>query len=190
MSATADSKSPQQVEAARFRSAVSEALLQQMQANINYLLKSAPGLGDVVDSLLDEATFLSERDATDEWALMDGRDVSASKYAVLTGNTVLPDFRGRYRRMKDNGAGVDAAGDLATGSTYDDAIQNHNHSIEIYQFGGGPISPRILYGFGGTHLTRQDMINGVQTTGPFAARMNATETRVKSGVVNSFIKIN
>lgn len=190
MSDTAPSSDPQQVEAARFRAAVSESLLQKIQANINYLLIGAPALGDGQWSLLDETTFNAQRGGGTNWALCDGRDVSSSAYAVLTGLTTLPDMRGRYPRMKDHGAGADAAGDLATGSTYNDAIQEHNHPIDIYEFGGGPISPRILYGFANNLLVRTDKIGGIATTGPFSsARKNLTETRVKTGVWNLFVRI-
>lgn len=187
MSDTPGSSDLQQIEAARFRAAVSESLLQKMQANINYLLKGSAGLGSWEGSLLDETTFNAQKGGGTDWVLMDGRDVSSSAYAVLTGNTTVPDWRGRYPRMKDHGAGVDTHGELATGSTYGHQVQQHAHDAAlggdrfVKNFGGGP-SSGLLVGFGTDNAPFQVLTNRAVPGG--------AETNPETGVTNFFLRVN
>jgi len=53
-------------------------------------------LGDVKSSMLDEATFQTQRDTT--WVLIDGRDITGSDLHALTGITILPDSRDKFAR--------------------------------------------------------------------------------------------
>ena len=141
MADTPSSTATQQQEAARFRSAVSEALLQSIQANINYLLTAVLPLGSVVHSLLTEAQFQAINGVG--WVLEDGRSISTSALALLTGITVLPDSRGRFLRGKNNGrsgATGNPDGDVALGTTQDDQFLSHVHGLtndsSAEQYGG------------------------------------------------------
>lgn len=203
MSETAPSKDAQQIEAARFRSAVSESLAQKLQANINYLLQGAPGLGTVEFAFLDEATFDAQKGGHGNWVLCDGRDVSSSAYALLTGFTTVPDMRGRYPRMKDHGAGVDTLGNLALASNYNDRVGPHSHNVKTVGFGGGPESG-ILFGDGGNPPAFN--INGGKTPphgaggcraaapsdggfGGYSGSNTLIETNVRTTVLNAFIRV-
>jgi hypothetical protein len=68
---------------------------------INSIEDNAGQVGDVVDSILDEATIQSKRGPG--WVLMDGRNIEGTELAQLTGWTTLPDARGIFRRAKNNG---------------------------------------------------------------------------------------
>lgn len=147
--------------------------------------------GDVVISMLDEATFQAQRST--KWVLMDGRSVTGSDYETLTGNANIPDARGRFPRMKDNGAGV-APSDDALGSLQDDQMQGHRHEAwrsESGYAGGGADFPIADPNSGNTSNT----INGTAILSPSTDGVNGTprtgsETRPKNVTLNFFIKIN
>jgi hypothetical protein len=57
------------------------------------------------------------------WVLMDGRDVTGSQYAEITGETTLPDARGVFLRSKNNGradGNEDQDGERTLGSIQND----------------------------------------------------------------------
>ena len=64
-------------------------------------------VGAVQQSLLSEQEFKTLLSVTEQnkWVLADGRDVSSTKYAQVTGRNTVPDLRGAYMRM----AGVNAS---------------------------------------------------------------------------------
>lgn len=191
MSDTETTSSPQQLEAARFRSAVSEALLQSLQGNVNFLLGAISPIGTIIQSLLSESDFLDQfpSSAADNWVLMDGQDISSSAFAVLTGITAAPDWRGRYPRMKDGGAGVDSHGDLALGTTYADQQGAHTHSLSVAipaaRFSAGGGQTHLLYGTN-EELVQTGSFPGTGTSGS----TGGSETNPKTGVCNFFLKVN
>lgn len=140
----------------------------------------ASTIGDVQTSMLSETQFQSYRST--DWVLMDGRDVTGSMYALVTGNTLLPDMRGRFQRMKDYGAGNDVNyGDVPVGTVEADFFQNHNHTFGITSNPGG--TPGTYGATGGPQSFVFGYIGG--------ANGNASaETQPKAIVVNMFIKIN
>lgn len=189
MSDLAPAKVKVQAESVFTGKPVAQSLMATVGQGMNFAVINTAQVGDVVSSFLDEATFQSLRDTT--WILCDGRSVAGSEFQSLTGLALAPDMRGRYPRMKDNGAGVDPAGDLALGTTYADQIANHAHNgntgggsgvtNNVVLFGGGP-SSGLLLGAGNFHSATSSWTNIAIPNGP--------ETRVKSGIMNFFLKIN
>lgn len=146
-------------------------------------------VGDVVMSMLDEATFQTQRSA--KWVLMDGRAVTGSDYEAVTGNTNIPDGRGRFPRMKDNGAGV-APTEEALGALQSDSFASHNHGGGSHTHNyfrpnanraGNPSGTRRVEETGGTSATTGPSTTVVQTQG-------GAETRPVNVTLNFFIKIN
>lgn len=172
--------SPVQSEATRFRSAVSEALLQLIGGNINYLLASILPVGSYAFTALTEAQWQDE--TSDGWILADGRDVTGSAYAVLTGNTTAPDARGLFLRGKNNGRST-ATGNPVEESlgTYEaDTIKAHTHPFTATQIiGGGPVEHDDGSEYGFSNQT---------TTGNNAG--SPAETRPRNLTSNIMFRIN
>ncbi len=184
MSDLAGSSTPIQSEATRFRSSVSENLLQTMGGAINYLLASILPLGSVTASMLTEAQFQDE--TSTGWVLADGRDVSASDYALLTGNTTVPDLRGVFIRGKNGARSTstgNAGGDVALGTFQADAVQEHQHYMTATNVveSGGP----IVHDDGSEFA-----VNSIAATGNMASGNISTETKPRSVTLNYFIRIN
>jgi hypothetical protein len=143
-------------------------------------------VGDIQQSILTESQFQSLRG--EDWVLMDGRNVEGSRYHTFTGEEDIPDARGTYLRSKDNGRGLDPNGDPNLGTYQEDQFQGHRHEIrERTGFGSGPNSVGTVAsstgGFANTLTRAATTLNdGAPRTGP--------ETRPKSTIVNTFIKIN
>ncbi|MCK5355243.1 MAG: hypothetical protein KAJ63_09005 [Methyloprofundus sp.] len=95
-------------------------------------------IGTVISSLLTEVQVNTDTDDTNEvdvrkrkWVLADGKDVSGSAYAQVTGNSHIPDFRGVFLRGKNNGrndGNENPDGDLALGIYQADIFAEHTHS--------------------------------------------------------------
>lgn len=191
-----------QIEETDFRSAVSESLLQKMGAVVNFLIDNSTfQVGDVVQSVLDEATFQSLRDTN--WVLCDGRSVVGTDYQSITLNSNIPDLRGKFPRMKDNGAGIDPAGDLPIGTYQVDQIGQHRHPLgasaqllsERSPFSGsngyivGADSSNVSGNYNNSTADfgaaiDQNLFNGYTEFAGFA------ENRPKAVIFNYFIKIN
>jgi hypothetical protein len=177
-----NSSATQQQEAARFRSAVSEALLQSMQGNINYLLASILPVGATIDAMLTEAQFQGV--TSTGWILADGRNVAGSDFALLTGFSTVPDCRGVLVRGKNNGRSGstgNSGGDLALGDYQADAMPAHTHPYDYRTpsaSGGGSDG-------GGDHNRGLNTVNS--TTGSTGS---GTEVLVRCVTMNKFIRIN
>ncbi len=174
---------PIQVEATRFRSAVSEALLQLIGGNINYLLGAVLPVGSYIFSDLTEAQFQGE--VGSGWELADGGDCTGSAYAILTGRTTKPDARGLFLRGKNNGRSTstgNAAGDSALGAYQADAFKTHVHSFQASFLPeiGGPIVHDD-----GSEFHIQD-VNGTNATGDTT---NGGETKPRNLTTNIFFRI-
>lgn len=110
---------------------LTEAVMTKIAANINAIISAAQPIGTVIHSLLTEAEFQAEKGSTTEWILADGRDVTGSAYATLTGQTTVPDMRGRFLRGKNNGqtsALGDADGERSIGAFQGSKIPSHIHT--------------------------------------------------------------
>jgi len=142
-------------------------------------------IGDIVHSMLTEAQFQAERDGT--WVLADGRSVTGDGYETITGNTNIPDLRGKFLRGKNNGTSTtegNTSGEVNLGTPQTDAFQGHQHRFDSQPFadasGGGAGNfgniPKDTFGI------VSDGVNGTPRT--------SSETRPKNVTVNYFIKIN
>ena len=135
-------------------------------------------VGDVVHSLLDEATFQALRSSS--WVLMDGRSVVGSTYETLTGNSTVPDARGQSLRAKNNGrndGNEDTSGERALGSFQTEQVGPiaglEQGNISQYSTGGNQAG--VFYWNGA--------VQNPYTWNP------AGENRIKNIAVNIFIKI-
>src|SRR5688572_3702241 len=147
MADVAPNASKIQIEAVRFRSAISEALAQQIAGNINYLLSFFLPIGSILHSTLTEAQFQALTSAG--WILADGRDITGSALATLTGVTTAPDARGVFLRGKNNGRSAatgNAAGEVAMGTYTADQNKSHTHGVKT---GGAPFGAiEVMYDTG------------------------------------------
>jgi hypothetical protein len=182
MSDLAGIANPIQTESTRFRSSVSEALMQQIGGNINYLLAAVMPIGSYCDTDLTEAQFQDL--AGDGWELADGGDCTGSQYAILTGNTTKPNAMGIFRRGKNNGRSTgtgNAAGERALGEYEADTIKSHTHPVTASYLPetGGPI----------VHDDGSEFANSaVSNTGANAGA--PAETRPRNITCNVMFRIN
>lgn len=182
-----------QAEETDYRSAISEGTLTRIGAAINWIIENtSQKVGDVQTSMLTETQFQASRD--NKWVLMDGRDVTGSDYAILTGNTVIPDARATVLRMKDNARALDPAGDAALGSYQADQIAAHRHFWAVAGAGSTGLltaNNTTNHQVSGSDFT--DNLFAPTATEPTVGRtsnVGSAETRAKATIVNYFIKIN
>ena len=146
-------------------------------------------VGSVIHSMLTEGQFQAQMGSG--WVLSDGRSVSGSSYASITGASTIPDVRGTFLRAKDNGVGRNADGDLTLGTYTSDKfgshthIQNpHTHNITAFRgSNGGAFTVGI-----NSLDTSNDVTSGSTTATNQSTGSN--ETSPKSTIVNVFIRIN
>lgn len=131
-------------------------------------------VGTIIHSMLSTAQFATEYG--DNWVLADGRSVTGSKYASVTGLGTIPDMRGAFLRAKNNGSTRNPDGDLSLGTYSADKFASHNHSINT----GDKIGSNII----SVGVTSKD--TGSVVTGS----KGGNETAPKSITVNIFIRIN
>ena len=175
-------------------------LLNQIQRNIidgiNKLQASIANAGTVVGqeitAYLTESQFQQQMGTG--WVLADGRNIAGSAFAKLYGSNTLPNRCGTVSRMKDNGRGLDPAGDLPLGAYEDDTFASHTHIQDPHNH-TPPAGIFVLQDAGtGEHT----IAAGATTdTSPVTADTTATnqntgsaETRVKAVIANVFIRIN
>lgn len=197
-----------EIEQVQFRSAANQSLINRMGRINNYIATNIvrSPLGTVIQSYLNEAQFQAIRGT--DWVLMDGRDVTGSDYAALTGNTTIPDARGRYLRGKNNGrsdGNQNPDGDLALGTLQNDELMAHDHDHNLdhniseagtANFGNAPITPgplnlvygsqvgrSVIFGVGGPNDIAPPHF-GSEFPGP------TSETRPVTVTANAFIRIN
>ncbi len=168
---------------------------------------NAGQVGDVVDSILDEATVQLLRGPG--WVLMDGRSIAGTRLAELTGLTNLPDARGVFRRAKNNGradGSENPDGEKAIGAFESDKFGTHNHgggshSHNTVRFNASstlPLSSTNPYiSETGTISAREYTIRGASSTPGHGATstvgnittQGGTETAPKNITVNTYIRI-
>ena len=88
-------------------------------------------IGDIKQSLLTVSEFGQIH--SDKWVPMDGRDVTGSKYAEITGKTTLPDIAGKFLRAAGGSAaplgttqGYATSSNNLVGATNNTGSHNHN----------------------------------------------------------------
>jgi hypothetical protein len=135
-----------------------KAIAKQLGASSSSISAGVMPVGSIIQSMLTLAQFQSIVGTS--WVLADGGSCSGSVYESITGNSTVPDARSVVLRGKDNGRGLNPAGDVALGTYQADAVYGGS------TYDGGP---RVLYGSSGTDYG---------------------ETRMKNITVNIFIRIN
>jgi len=153
---------------------------------------SQPGnpVGTIINSMLTPAQLASTPGntgpldlATTIWVLADGQDVSGSQYALITGNSTVPDLRGMFLRGKNNArndGNENPDGDTALGSYQADEFKSHTHSTVQM------IANNTIDGVDSTTTFSSEHHNEVRPTGP----AGGNETRAKNITINYYIKIN
>lgn len=160
-------------------------------------------VGTIIHSMLSTAQFATEYG--DNWVLADGRSVTGTKYALVTGLTTLPDMRGRFLRGKNNGS-VDGSknnesGDLDLGTFEIDRFKSHAHQQTYSNDGFNKIPATVSNGgsgfnltfnsiSGATHSSVPNTGNNPQSQSTLLAGGTAYETAPKAVTVNIFIRIN
>lgn len=180
-------------EAVDYRSGVSEALMSQIGAAINYINQNAVDqVGDLKTSFLTEAQFQSLRGAT--WVLCDGSSCVGTDYETLTGESTVPDIRGRFLRMKDNGRSLDPQGDAALGTERADTYYSHRHNIEqYYGIGTGTLateaSPPLITTNGDVDTGDDREWKTANASYHRSTLSGSSETAPKHIICNYFIKV-
>ena len=164
-------------------------------------------VGEVRTAILDETDFQELNGA--EWVLMDGRSLQVitdiSPYVAHLkndrGEVIIPDARGRFLRMANNGAEVDPAGDRQLGTLQDDAFLGHSHDYNDIYFSENAhwielqgVTPIDILddGWGNNIGTTAGVDKGDDGVGWDRTTERAgdiAETRPKNIAVNYFVKI-
>lgn len=134
-------------------------------------------VGTVIHSMLTTTQFAAEYG--DNWVLADGRSVTGSRYATVTGSSTVPDMRGVFLRGK--GATYNPDGDLALGTYTADKYSSHTHTIPVNYSGS------IAGSSAGYDLNAGSYSYSLTSSG---ASGSGNETAPKSVTVNIFIRIN
>jgi hypothetical protein len=127
---------------------------QKIAATLNGLIDSSASqvvLGEIRISEKSEALFQSERGSG--WVVMKGQDITGSSYAPilnsLTGSNILPDMRGKFIRVRDDGTGTDPDQPRNVGIEQNSEIKEHDHYFfNESGLGDGPLKNNDDYVFG------------------------------------------
>jgi len=206
MTAIADNSSLIQIEGDRFRSPLSESLMQAIGGGINYVINKIPPVGTYLHSCLTEAQFQGEVGNSTRWILSDGRSIVGSALNTLTGLTNAPDARGIILRSKNNGVATtygNESGELALGTWEDHKVGRHTHQWystpgsvgKSYAING---TTQVSLSAGGTVGTLQfgtfsadsSALTGDYFTGIAIQQSGVNETAPRVLTVNIFIRIN
>jgi hypothetical protein len=170
-------------------------------------------VGDIKQSSLTEPQFKTMLGPAEEnkWVLADGRDVTGSDYATLTGNNNVPDLRGAYLRMagQNNNQGW-TGGALNTfqedttrmprNAFVNSQDPGHRHGVnrilpQNWSVGWGRVADRVAMGINTSGGSGNDH-TGNSNDPIFASGVHNhtitggdTETRPKTYCVNVFIKV-
>jgi hypothetical protein len=173
-------------------------------------------VGDIKTSILTENQFKVEMGADGGgWVLADGRNVTGSRYAAITGLTNVPDLRGAYLRMAGqnatnaswhggtlNGYQEDTTriprNTQLTGTTNSTGSHTHNlWSRRMKAYSGAGYSPAVQTVSEGINAAGTTDVSGrwMDSDGAHTHTLSVTgggdtETRPKSYTVNYYIKIN
>ena len=190
MSVIPDSTLKIQVEETAFRAAISDSVMTRVGGAVNWGLNNTAEdpIGSIKMAMLTEAQMQAQ--AGETWVLADGRSVVGSDYATFFGVTNIPDFRGLFTRMKDNGAGIDETGDPALASYENDNVPYHTHPVSVNLNN----AIRNTYSFGAASGTGERTPIDTFTNPVFVqVTVNpdgAGDCRPRNMTVNFFIKIN
>lgn len=181
-----------QLEEVAFRYGIPSQFFKKIGGYLNLMLHQVnlSTVGSVKSAMLDETQFQLQMGSI--WVLADGRDVTGSSYATLTGNTVIPDLRGMVLVGANHGRLPPYAG-YTPGVQLPDTVFNHTHPVTpifgnaakiadvgSVQVGGGTF-PVVNF----PAATINVLPGGVNGTDVFGR-----ETCARTITVNHFIKIN
>ena len=129
---------------------------------------------------------------TSKWVLANGRDVSGSLFATVTGGTIIPDMRGMFLRGlnvgRDDGL-EDPAGERIAGDTQEDAFQGHGHEHQRSSNAGYTKTGTFLGAYGIPEYQDGRILEPSDLPGYGPVRYDV-ETRPKNVAVYYYIKIN
>ena len=180
-----------QVEETESRSAIGEKVLYKIAATVNKGIDDVSGvaLGTIEISMLTEFIFLQYRG--DRWLLCNGQSCAGTQYATLTGNTTVPDMRGRFLRGKNNGSGIDPVGELALGTNKEDRLKAHEHVIEVTGIPDSPLWHPGRFFTDGSDQINMTFVEPVNNLLELQSFNNVgIESRPENITVNFFIKVN
>ena len=139
-------------------------------------------VGDITASMLSEVQFRQQPDGG-RWVLADGRTVSGTRYAAITGKQNAPDLRGVYLRgrnfSRDRSTGnADGDLDLGTHQRFQNAAHSHGYTW---------MKPdNSIDGVDSTAFPSGEHHNEVTNT----AVSGGSEARPNSVTINYFIRVN
>ena len=145
-------------------------------------------VGTVIHSMLTATQFAAEYG--DNWVLADGRSVTGTKYALVTGASTIPDMRGAFLRAK--GSTYNPDGDLALGQYTSSKFASHDHQEQYVTGGTGPFPAFRSTTAPGTQTTIYGQNLSLTSSGsPLnTVATGSNETAPSSVTVNVFIRIN
>lgn len=136
MAAILPNLNPIQIETLTESLPMSEGAVSAIGGLANGLLQVLFPVGSIIYSMLTQAQISNSiNNPTPQiWKLADGSDVTGSAYAVLTGNTLLPDLRGIFVRGVNGGAtAINPDGTLPLGTYTADRFGSHQHQFSVSQ---------------------------------------------------------
>jgi hypothetical protein len=145
------------------------------QALQNKIKAESSALGDIKVSLLDRNNFIALNGQC--WELMNGASISRSALKAYYNSSNLPDARGRFLRMFNNGTNVNPDNNKI-GQLQEDEFKAHDHKYT--GFATGPLSIEVGHFYG--NMYADPISKPTSTTG-------GKETRAKNVTVNYFVKI-
>lgn len=158
--------------------------IQLLESQPTSAIQASLPIGTVIASVLSPANF--SHYYGQDWIIADGREINTrTKYFEMTGKSTVPDFRGRFLRGMNVGSTVDPQSNRQVGSTQEDSIINHTHTIaSVTSKSHGPNNQHPHgYQNGGYGLP-------VSSTGNVVGTVSTSETRPKNTSVYFYIKIN
>jgi len=143
-------------------------------------------VGDIKTSLLQPKEFIQKYGNV--WVLMDGREVSGSDFSMLSGINKIPDARGKFLRMNNNGANCNDKNNCAydpdntkLGEFQNDNFKSHHHT---QRFGN------VKGHFSSSGWESVPHVDRGSTNGQTTTLSGGSETRPKNISVNYYIKVN
>lgn len=186
----------------QYNKPVSEASLDALGSSINGLLSVLLPVGSVLDSVLTEAQFQAQigNPSPATWILADGRNISGSLLAIITGFSSAPDLRGITTRGKNNGrsdGNQNPDGELAIGTYTASRFTSHNHGVtdpaHDHNFGigkNGSDNQSSSPPYGSANGTSGSWTTATHTTGITINNTGGNDTAPANVTVNIFIRIN
>lgn len=131
-------------------------------------------IGEIKISLLKPEDFRAVYGTA--WVLMDGSTQVSSDFAKMTGMNRLPDARGAFLRMHNNGRndGYQNPDNKELGDFQADEFRSHTHSLASSIQG---------------NYAKNDFYSGPKSGGSTTGAAGGNETRPKNITVNYYVKV-